>query len=293
MYHSSATNRLDPTTEPFEPTRRRQRRWDESGPEPLPASQRHSTWTGIEKGARGPRPYPSWLIEEAAAIDTELGLIKSGKEAEVHLLERATEQRRVLLAAKRYRASEHRQFTRSQAYSEGRAARRSRDNRAVSNNSSYGRQVAAGQWAAAEFHYLTLCHQAGIPVPYPVQIDGTELLLEFISDPQHPQLAAPRLQQLRRDDERLPQLWDQAVRILEGFAAAGLAHGDLSAYNLLVAGRRLVVIDVPQCVDLAGNANGLDYLHRDCVNLCAWFASKTLERDPNALFTSLLAVMFS
>lgn len=73
----------------------------------------------------------------------------------------------------------------------------------------------------------------------------------------------------------------------------GLTHGDLSAYNLLVAGERLVVIDVPQCVDLAGNPQGLDYLHRDCVNMCEWFTAKGLPRDADSLFTSLLASMFA
>jgi len=281
----------DPDT--FLRIRRQHRQWNESTVEVLLENQRHSTWPFIEKGQRGPAPYPEWLIEEAAAIDTTLGIIKTGKEGNVFLLERATDSRSALLAAKRYRDSGHRQFTRSQAYSEGRAARRSRDNRAIKNSTSYGRDIAALQWAAAEWSYLVRCHRAGIPVPYPVQVDGGEILMEFIADPVNPQSAAPRLHQLARADERLPRLWDQAVQILERFAAAGLAHGDLSAYNLLVAGERLVVIDVPQCVDLAGNMQGLDFLHRDCVNLCGWFASKGLERDPDALFTSLLACLFT
>lgn len=274
-------------------TRRGQPVWSESTTDEPVEGQRYSTWPSIEKGCRGPKPYPSWIIEDAAAMDTELGILKTGKEGDVFLVERATATRTTLLAAKRYRGREHLQFSRSQAYSEGRSARRSRDNRAVKNNSSYGREVAALQWASAEWSFLRRCYEAGIPVPYPVQIDGTEILMEFIADTENPRAAAPRLQQLARNDRRLPMLWDQLASAMEKFAALGIAHGDLSAYNLLVSGERLVVIDVPQCVDLAGNVQGLDFLHRDCVNMCDWFTAKGLSRDSEALFTSLLASMFA
>lgn len=280
-------------TEPLPGTRRTPRIWDETSIDDLGSEQRYSSWPLIEKLSRGPQPYPAWLIEDAAAIDTELGVLKTGKEGEVFLIERATATRRVVLAAKRYRSRERLQFSRSQAYSEGRSARRTRDNRAVSNNSAYGQQVAALQWAHAEWSYLRKCYAAGIPVPYPVQIDGTEILLEFIAAPENSLAAAPRLQQLPREDPRLPLLWEQLAQIMEKFVALGLTHGDLSAYNLLVAGERLVVIDLPQCIDLAGNTQGLDYLHRDCVNICTWFTAKGLPRDADALFTGLLASMFA
>lgn len=272
--------------------KRTERIWNETSIDDLNEGQRYSRWPFVEKSQRGPKPYPSWIIEDASAIDTELGVLKTGKEGDVFLIERATASRSTLLAAKRYRGREHLQFSRSQTYSEGRSARRSRDNRAVDNNSTYGRQVAALQWANAEWSYLRRCYDAGIPVPYPVQIEETEILMEFIADPHSAHVAAPRLQQLGRNDPRLPILWDQLADALEKFVGLGVAHGDLSAYNILVAGERLVVIDVPQCVDLAGNTHGLDYLHRDCVNICDWFTSKGLPRDPEALFTSLLATMF-
>lgn len=267
-------------------------RWDESFSDEPQEGQRYSTWPTIEKRFHGPRPYPYWIIEDAAAIDTDLGILKTGKEGDVFLLERATAERSCLLAAKRYRSREKLQFSRSQAYSEGRSARRSRDNRAIRNNSTYGREIAALQWASAEWTYLVRCHEAGIPVPYPVQIDGTEILMEFIADPDDELAAAPRLQQLTRHDPRLPALWDQLTGILEKFTSLGVAHGDLSAYNLLVCGERLVVIDVPQCVDLAGNPLGMDFLHRDCVNLCDWFASKGVENDADELFASLMNHLF-
>ena len=83
------------------------------------AGQRWSTWDDIGILA-GPEPWPDWLITESAAIDTELGILKTGKEADVHLLERATEDRSVVMAAKRYRGLEHRLFHRDAGYTEGR-----------------------------------------------------------------------------------------------------------------------------------------------------------------------------
>ena len=137
------------------------------------------------------------LVEDRAAVDTELGILKTGKEADVFLLERAVPDdpaQGVVLAAKRYRGEEHRSFHRSSAYTEGRRTRRSRDARALAKKTAHGRAVAAGQWAWAEWEALRRFWLAGVPVPYPVQIDGTELLMEFVHVDGE---AAPRLAQTR------------------------------------------------------------------------------------------------
>lgn len=259
----------------------------------LAPDQRWSTWPGIEKLMRGPQPYPEFVIEDAGAIDTELGVLKTGKEADVFLLERSTAERRSILAAKRYRTPDQRSFHRSTIYTEGRTVRRTRDARAMKNGSTYGRQVEAAQWANAEWDYLVRSYEAGIPVPYPVQIDGTEILMEFIADPQHPGAAAPRLHQVRPDPVLLQSYFDQLIEAMRGFARLGFAHGDLSAYNLLAAGPRLVVIDLPQLVDLAANPLGADLLARDCRNACAWFAGRGIDQDPDELLGELLAAAWS
>jgi RIO kinase 1 len=75
-------------------------------------------------------------------------------------------------------------------------------------------------------------------------------------------------------------------------AQAGLVHGDLSPYNTLAAGDRLVIIDLPQMVDLVGNPRGMDFLLRDCANMCAWFRSRGLEVDEQELFGELMAHAF-
>lgn len=255
----------------------------------LAENQRWSEWPDLEKLMRGPTPYPAFVIEDAAAIDTDLGVLKTGKEADVFLVERATETRSTLMAAKRYRGADQRLFHRSTAYTEGRTVRRSRDARALKNGSTYGRSVEAAQWASSEWTYLRMAYENGIAVPYPVQISGTEIMMEFIQDPENPGSAAPRLQASSPDAARLRGYWDQLVEAMHGFARMGFVHGDLSPYNVLAAGDRLVIIDLPQLVDLAGNPQAADLLARDCINMCNWFIQKGLKVDDGALLGELLA----
>lgn len=255
----------------------------------LAENQRWSTWPDLEKLMRGPQPYPAFVIEDAAAVDTDLGILKTGKEADVFLVERATQSRRALLAAKRYRSAEQRLFQRSTIYTEGRSVRRSRDARALKNNSSYGREVEAARWADAEWTYLRMAHENGIPVPYPVQIHGTEIMMEFIEDPESRGVAAPRLQSARPGPGLLEEYWHQLVEAMKAFARLGFAHGDLSPYNVLAAGDRLVIIDLPQLVDLAGNVQGTELLARDCRNMCTWFNARGLEVDDGELLATLLS----
>ena len=114
----------------------------------------------------------------------------------------------------------------------------------MAQRTAAGRQMIARQWANAEFAALGQLHRAGVPVPYPVQVLGTELLLEFIGDPDG--TAAPRLAETRPGGAGLAGLWDQLVAALAVLASHGLAHGDLSAYNLLVHQGRLIMIDLPR-----------------------------------------------
>src|ERR1700704_2915477 len=194
----------------------------------LPEGDRWSTWDQSIPTQRGPRPHPGWLVTDLAAVDTELGILKTGKEADVFLIRRGVPGgRSCLLAAKRYRDAGHRMFHRDSGYLEGRRVRESRVNRAVASRSAFGREAIAGQWAHAEFAAL-----AG--------------------------------------------LWDQLVQALTALARDGLAHGDLSAYNLLVHDGRLVMIDLPQVVDVIANPRGDWYLTRDAENIGRWFTARGL-----------------
>ena len=264
---------------------------------------RWSTWPFIAKGSRGPKPYPDWLITESAALDTELGILKTGKEADVHLLERAVPgdpTRRSLLAAKRYRDHKHRQFTRDGSYTAGRRLRKSRDQRAAdSRRSEYGRGLRAASWAFTEFDALCRLYEAGAPVPYPVQLDDTEVLMEFIQPADADSTsevsegtAAPRLAQARPSSELLATYFEQLREAMGVFARLGWAHGDLSPYNVLATGERLVIIDVPQVVDLASSPFAVEFLHRDCLNMSTWFTAHGLPVDPDELFAEVYAQAF-
>ena len=245
-----------------------------------------SSW---DTAQHGPDPRPDWVVTDLNALDTELGVLKTGKEADVHLVRRALPGTDgCLLAAKRYRSNEHRMFHRDAGYQEGRRTRKSRDSRAMAKRTTYGRDLAAGTWAVAEFGALARLWAVGAPVPYPVQLAGTELMLEFLGEPDG--TAAPRLAQCRPGPAELAELFDQCVEAMRLLARAGYAHGDLSAFNLLVHRGRLVVIDVPQIVDLFANPQGATFLQRDCDNVCRWFAARGLRtREFDLLFGDLMA----
>lgn len=254
--------------------------------------QRWSTWPAITPSERGPEPWPDWVVTSAGALDTELGVLKTGKEADVFLIERAVPDSpgaRTLLAAKRYRSPEHRSFHRSGAYTEGRKVTDTRAGRAIASKSAFGREVAAAEWSFAEFDALSRMWELGAPVPYPVQVNGTEVLMEFIGTDA---TAAPRLAQVRGDRAALTDWYRQIVELMHIFAGAGYAHGDLSPYNLLVHNDRVRVIDLPQIVDIISNPQGLDLLHRDCVNVCTWFARHRVECDAEELFAELMAASY-
>jgi RIO kinase 1 len=295
------------------PAKNRRRRFDDDepvhrrrrGPAPVdldgragvdidgpPTGDRWSTWDGA---LHGPRPRPPWVITDHAAVDTELGVLKSGKEADVHLVERSVPgtARSVLLAAKRYRSAEHRMFHRDAGYLEGRRVRESRTTRAMQSRTGFGKEAIAGLWAAAEFGALQglwqVAEELGVRpmVPYPVQIIGTELMLEFIGDPVTRE-AAPRLQPLRPSPDELADLWRQMYDALVVLSRCGLAHGDLSPYNLLVHDGRLVVIDLPQVVDVVANPQGRAFLARDVHNVVSWFVARGLDLDEDALSAELI-----
>jgi len=210
-------------------------------------------------------------------VDHERGVLKTGKEADVHLVERVLpgSGRSCLLAAKRYRGSDHRLFHRDAGYLEGRRVRRSREMRALAGRTAFGRNLLAEQWAVAEFTALSRLWSLGAAVPYPAQRVGTELLLEFIGSPDG--RPAPRLAQVYPDSAQLRSLWHQLLDTLLLLAENGLTHGDLSPYNMLVHEERLVLIDLPQVVDLVANPRGREFLERDVYHACRWFAARGLD----------------
>ncbi|WP_229715506.1 serine protein kinase RIO [Mangrovihabitans endophyticus] len=253
---------------------------DAASPAGLDTPPPGTEWSTWEGSLHGPDPRPDWVRTEAGAVDTELGVVKTGKEADVFLVRRHLPGTGEvsMLAAKRYRDGGHRMFHRDAGYLEGRRVRRSREMRAMTRRTAYGKELIAGQWAAAEFDALGRLWRIGaetglVRVPYPVQLLGTELMLEFIGDWQTG-VAAPRLAQVRTDPAGYADLWRQMVDALSTLARAQVAHGDLSPYNTLVCGGRLVLIDLPQIVDVIANPRGAEFLDRDVRTVAAWFAAR-------------------
>ena len=251
-------------------------------------------WSSWDAAEQGPAPLPDWVRTEHGAVDTELGMLKTGKEADVFLVRRAVpgSDQVSMLAAKRYRDADHRLFHRDAGYLDGRRVRRSREMRAMTNRTSFGKELIAGEWARAEFGALSHLWQVGqesglIRVPYPVQILGTELMLEFIGDWDTGE-AAPRLAQVRADEATLADLWRQMTDALSVLARAQVAHGDLSPYNTLVHHGRLVLIDLPQIVDVVANPQGAEFIARDVRNVANWFLARGLPVDPDGLTERLL-----
>jgi len=258
-------------------------------PDAPPEGERWSSWDGA---THGPGPRPPWVITDLGAVDEDLGVLKSGKEADVHLVRRylpgpgGVPVAESVMAAKRYRGAEHRLFHRDSGYLEGRRVRKSRETRAMARRTEFGRALIAGQWAQAEFEALARLWTLGLPVPYPVQLGEAEMLMEFIGTDG---VAAPRLVQTRPGPELLAELFEQVRHTMLVLAREGWAHGDLSPYNVLLDGERVVVIDWPQIVDVISNPSGMDFLARDATTMARWFTTKGYAVDAGVLIGDLVA----
>ena len=261
----------------------------DTAPESPPEGERWSTWDG---STHGPKPRPDWVVTDLGAVESDLGVLKTGKEADVHVVRRWVPgtARVSTMAAKRYRNGDHRLFHRDAGYLEGRRVRKSREMRAMARRTEFGKLVIAGQWAAAEFDALGRLWELDLPVPYPVQLDESEMLMSFIGDlAAGAPTAAPRLISTRPDPDLLEDLFDQLRSVMLTLARHGWVHGDLSPYNVLLHRERLVLIDWPQIVDVIGNPQGFEFLERDATTMATWFRRKGLVIDTGELVADLVA----
>lgn len=251
------------------------------------------------------RPNPDWLVTEPFT-EHPLGVLRSGKEAQIDLVERIADPpthqpgERCLLARKRYLPRQVTQkgtleglgvqrasvFRHDVAYREGRQFRRSRERRAVERMSTYGKRLLQDRWTGHEHDVMRTLWEHEVAVPFPIGYGEDTFDLEFLGDDDG---AAPQLHAARLDRDRLLDAWDQVVDGLHRITAAGFAHGDLSAYNLLWWRDRVWFIDFPQAVDLAANPQGISYLHRDVANIATWFARRGLDVDAEATFADVLS----
>jgi RIO kinase 1 len=203
------------------------------------------------------------LVDEGL-VDEVLRQLMSGKEAEVYVVRCGEDTR----CAKVYKEANKRSFRQNVQYTEGRKVKNSRRARAMEKGSRYGRQEQELAWRNAEADALHRLAAAGVRVPQPYNFMEGVLLMELVTDENGD--AAPRLGDLALSETQAREchhtLMVQVVRML----CAGIIHGDLSEYNVLVGSDGPVIIDLPQAVDAAGNNSAGVMLRRDVDNLTAY-----------------------
>jgi RIO kinase 1 len=208
-------------------------------------------------------------LVEAGLVDTVSRQLMSGKEATVYVVRCGDDIR----CAKIYKEANLRSFRQSVDYTEGRRVKNSRRARAMEKSSRYGRKAKEEAWQSTEVDALYRLAAAGVRVPQPYNfIDGV-LLMELVTDAEgNP---APRLNDVVLTPEQAREVHRTLIREVVRMLCAGVVHGDLSEYNVLLGSRgsaiEPVIIDLPQAVDAAGNAHARSMLERDVGNLTAYF----------------------
>ncbi len=230
-------------------------------------------------------PVPDWLPTEEY-IDDVLGPIKSGKEADVFLVERSSPKKSCLLALKKYKAVSERAFRRDQIYTEGRRVRETRLKRAIEQGTRVGKAALSADWGGREFGYLRQLWLEGADVPYPVEGEGGgSLLMQFIGNAER---AGSRLVDARLTKQEAEPVFEQILGNIDLFARLGLVHGDLSAYNVLVWQGKSWIIDFPQAAAISLNPHAIDLLERDLRNVCTYFRKFGLIKDPGEELARIL-----
>lgn len=219
---------------------------------------------------RGPRSRRQLKIPEGlqpliddGVIDEVVCSLKSGKEATVYVVRCGAD----LRCAKVYRDMAQRSFQKRAQYQEGRKVRGSRQARAMSKSTRFGRKEQESAWKHAEVDALYLLVDAGVRVPQPYGYHNGVLLMELVTDENGE--PAPRLGELDLSAETARDCHRFLIRQVALMLSIGMIHGDLSAFNVLVAADGPVIIDLPQAVNAAGNNGALPMLLRDVNNLRA------------------------
>jgi RIO kinase 1 len=198
-------------------------------------------------------------------VDEVLYQLLSGKEADVYIVQSKGEIR----CAKVYKEAGKRSFRQQAQYQEGRKGRNSRQARAIEKNTRYGREEKEVAWQNAEVVALQRLAEVGVRVPRIFNyVDGV-LLMELVVDANGD--AAPRLNDLKLTKAQAREYHRLMIAQIVLMLCAGLIHGDLSEYNILVGSDGLVIIDLPQAVDAAENNNACRMLERDVANITAYF----------------------
>ena len=204
------------------------------------------------------------LLEEGL-IDEVVRQLMSGKEAEVYVVRRGDE----TWCAKIYKEATHRSFRQAVDYTENRKVKNSRQARAMAKGTRFGRQAQEAAWQSAEVDALYRLAAAGVRVPTPHNFFEGVLLMELVADEEGN--AAPRLNDVLFSAQEALALHATLLVEVVRMLCAGVVHGDLSEFNILLAADGPVIIDLPQAVDAAGNNHAKRMLLRDVLNLRDFF----------------------
>lgn len=204
------------------------------------------------------------LIEDGL-IDEVVRPLMSGKEASVYVVRCGDS----LRCAKVYKEANKRSFRQAAEYQEGRKVRNSRQARAMAKGSKYGRREQEEAWQNAEVAALFRLAGAGVRVPKPYDFLDGVLLMELVADADGD--AAPRLNDVTLEPDEARRHHAFLIRQIVAMLCAGLVHGDLSEFNVLLGPDGPVIIDLPQAVDAAGNNHAFSMLERDVGNMAAYF----------------------
>jgi RIO kinase 1 len=204
------------------------------------------------------------LVEDGL-VDKILRQLKSGKEATVYVVRCGD----AIRCAKVYKEANQRGFHQAVHYTEGRKIKNSRQARAMEKGSRYGRKEQEAAWQHAEVDALYKLAAAGVRVPQPYNFYEGVLLMELVSDENGE--PAPRLNDLELTQLQAQEFHAFLIRQVVLMLCAGIVHGDLSEFNVLVDSSGPVIIDLPQAVDAAANNNASRMLERDVENLANYF----------------------
>ncbi len=215
------------------------------------------------------------LVEDGL-VDEILCQLMSGKEAQVYVVRCGA----AIRCAKVYKAANQRSFKQAVQYSEGRKVKNSRQSRAMGKRTRYGQKESETAWINAEVDALYCLAAAGVRVPRPYGFVDGVLLMELVTDDDG--TAAPRLNELTLTDTQAREYHGRIIAEVVRMLCAGLVHGDLSPFNVLVDKEGPVIIDLPQAVNAAGNNSAGMMLERDVDAMAVYFggfAPELLETD--------------
>jgi RIO kinase 1 len=204
------------------------------------------------------------LLEDGL-IDDVVRQLMSGKEATVYVVRCGDDVR----CAKVYKEANKRSFRQSVDYTEGRKVKNSRQGRAMAKGSKFGRESQEAAWQSAEVDALYRLANAGVRVPEPYNFYEGVLLMELVTDANGN--AAPRLNDVTFSAEEARIHHRTLIKEVVRMLCAGIVHGDLSEFNILMSADGPVIIDLPQAVDAASNNNASEMLARDVRNLSDYF----------------------